>query len=121
VDPSVSYRDQQMGNNLLVTTTHMLKVSPDTGVRDVARTCLLEPFVMVLQSSKNLEERILATFALSSFINDSEGFKDLGAYVKGICKPLKQLRKFSSATADILRSVFNLPFVNISSFAVLQN
>lgn len=102
--------------------THMLKVLPDTGVRDVARQCLLESFVMILQSSRNLEERILATLALTSFINDSEGRKDLGAYVKGICEPLRQLRKFSSAAADILRSLLSLPFVNISklcSFAEL--
>jgi len=69
---------------------------------------------MVLQSSRNLEERILATLALTSFIYDLEGLKYLGTYVKGICEPLRLLRKFSSAIANIRRSLLSLPFVNIS-------
>ncbi|GLJ40383.1 hypothetical protein SUGI_0831030 [Cryptomeria japonica] len=94
--------------------TYMLKVLPDTGVQGVARRCLLQHFAMVLQSSRILEERILAMLALSTFINDSEALKDLGTYVKGICKPLRQLKKSSTVAADILRALVNLPSVNIS-------
>eukprot|EP01018_Ginkgo_biloba_P018781 Gb_32192 [translate_table: standard] len=92
----------------------MLTVLPDTGIRDVACRNLLEQFVMALQSSRNLEERILAMLALTSFINESEGLKELGVYAKGICKPLRQLKKYSSAAADILRALMNLPSLNVS-------
>ncbi|KAH9308456.1 hypothetical protein KI387_036367, partial [Taxus chinensis] len=94
--------------------TYMLKVLPDTGVQDVARRCLLQQFVMVLQSSRILEEKILAMLALTSFINDSGALKDLGSYIKGIYKPLRQLKKSSTAAADILRALVNLPSVNVS-------
>ena len=58
---------------------------------------------------------------MTSFIYDSEGLKDLGAYVKGICEPLRLLRKFSSTAADILRSLLSFPFVNISKiFSVTE-
>lgn len=54
--------------------THMLFTLPDTGVRDVARKSLLEALMNVLQSSKNLEEKILASLALKSFISDPGRF-----------------------------------------------
>ena len=48
----------------------MLYNFPDTGVRDAARKYLLDQFITILQSSKNLEEKILATLALGGFITD---------------------------------------------------
>lgn len=50
--------------------TYMLSTLPDTGVREVARESLLDEFINVLQSSKNLEEKMLATLSLKTFIND---------------------------------------------------
>lgn len=49
---------------------HMLSTIPDTGIKDVARKSLLHELINVLQSSKNLEEKILASLALKTFIND---------------------------------------------------
>lgn len=54
--------------------THMLSTLPNTGVRDVARKSLLDELINVLQSSKNLEEMILATLALKTFISDPSRF-----------------------------------------------
>ncbi|KAM0036544.1 hypothetical protein Hdeb2414_s0014g00427641 [Helianthus debilis subsp. tardiflorus] len=60
---------------------YMLYNLPDTGVRDSARRSLLNEYIHILQSSKNLEDKILATVALRSFISDpemwsaSEGFE----------------------------------------------
>lgn len=54
--------------------THMLSTLPDTGVREVARKSLLEELINVIQSSKNLEEKILATLALKTFINNPSRF-----------------------------------------------
>lgn len=51
--------------------THMLSTIPDTDIREVARISLLEELINVLQSSKNLEEMILATLALKNFISDT--------------------------------------------------
>lgn len=50
--------------------TNMLSILPDTGVKREARKALLDEFINVLQSSNNLEEKILATLALKSFVND---------------------------------------------------
>lgn len=50
--------------------TYMLSVIPDTGVKIAARKSLLDEFINVLQSSKNHYEKILATLALKTFIND---------------------------------------------------
>lgn len=50
--------------------TFMLTKIPDTGMGTIASQCLLDQFINVLQSSKNLEEKILAALALNSFIHD---------------------------------------------------
>ncbi|KAK3023796.1 hypothetical protein RJ639_043412 [Escallonia herrerae] len=63
----------EMAKSCLVAATwliHMLYNLPDTGIRDAARKSLLDQFIYVLQSSKNLEEKILATLALRGFITD---------------------------------------------------
>ncbi|MFS8028327.1 putative armadillo-like helical protein [Helianthus anomalus] len=49
---------------------YMLYNLPDTGVRDSARRSLLNQYIHILQSSRNLEDKILATVALRSFISD---------------------------------------------------
>jgi hypothetical protein len=54
--------------------TYMLSTLPHTGIRSVARKSLLEEFINVLQSSKNLEEKILATLAIKTFITDPSKF-----------------------------------------------
>lgn len=66
-----------MANSCLIIATwltHMLSTLPDTGVRDAASKSLLGEFIHVLQSSKNLEEKLLATLALKTFINDPGKF-----------------------------------------------
>lgn len=50
--------------------TYMLSILPDTGVREAARKSLLDEFINVLQSSRNMEEKILATLALKTFVMD---------------------------------------------------
>ena len=59
-------------SSLVVATwlVYMLYSFPDCGIRDVARKCLLEKFISVLQSSKNLEEKILAALALRGFVTE---------------------------------------------------
>ena len=54
--------------------TYMLSVIPDTGVKIAARKSLLDEFINVLQSSKNQNEKILATLALKTFINDGGNY-----------------------------------------------
>lgn len=54
--------------------THMLSILPDTGVKSGACKALLDEFMNVLQSSNNMEEKILATLALKSFVNDPGKF-----------------------------------------------
>lgn len=67
----------EMTKSCLVIATwliHMLSSIPDTGIRDVARVSLFEELINLLQSSKNLEEMIMASLALKAFISDPSRF-----------------------------------------------
>lgn len=59
-------------SSLVVATwlVYMLYSFPDCGIRDVACKSLLDKFINVLQSSKNLEEKILAALALRGFVSE---------------------------------------------------
>ncbi|KAJ7966871.1 RING-type E3 ubiquitin transferase [Quillaja saponaria] len=92
--------------------TYMLSILPDTGVRDVACRSLLDQFINVLQSSKNLEEKILATLALKAFISDSTALQALGAYAKIIYKTLRKLKRYSVVATDIMKTLMNLPSID---------
>ncbi|KAK6290419.1 hypothetical protein POUND7_001960 [Theobroma cacao] len=92
--------------------TYMLSTLPDTGVSQAARESLLDEFINVLQSSKNLEEKILAALALKTFINDPAALEELGKYAKGIYKTLRKLKRNSVVATDILKALMNLSSVN---------
>ncbi|MED6205903.1 hypothetical protein PIB30_022033 [Stylosanthes scabra] len=94
--------------------THMLSTLPDTGIRDVARKSLLAEFINVLLSSKNMEEKILATLALNTFIGDPTAHEALGAYAKSIYRTLRKLKKHSAAAVDIMRTILNLKSVDVT-------
>ncbi|CAN4075718.1 unnamed protein product [Withania somnifera] len=91
---------------------HMLYKFPDTGIRDVACKSLLEQFIQMLQSTKNLEERILAALALRGFITDLGALSELGIYAKCLCKSLRKLKKYSTVVGDIIKTLMNLPCIN---------
>ncbi|KAA8528755.1 hypothetical protein F0562_036110 [Nyssa sinensis] len=91
---------------------HMLYCLPDTGVRDVARRSLLNQFINLLQTSKNLEEKILATLALKSFITDPGALDELGVYAKCMHKTLRRLKRNSVMVNDILKALMKLPCVH---------
>nr|XP_043615658.1 putative E3 ubiquitin-protein ligase LIN-1 [Erigeron canadensis] len=104
-----------MTKKCLATATwliYMLYNLPDTGVREVARKALLDQFIYILQSSKNLEQKILATVALRSFISDPGALLELGGYAKCIYKTLKKLKRSSVVVNDIMKTLMNLPSVN---------
>ncbi|XP_071713381.1 putative E3 ubiquitin-protein ligase LIN-1 [Rutidosis leptorrhynchoides] len=104
-----------MTKKCLATATwlvYMLYNFPDTGVREVARKTLLDQFIYVLQSSKNLEQKILATVALRSFISDPGALDELGGYAKCMYKTLKKLKRSSVIVNDIMKTLMNLPSVN---------
>ncbi|XP_039069062.1 putative E3 ubiquitin-protein ligase LIN-1 [Hibiscus syriacus] len=92
--------------------TYMLSTLPDTGVREAARESLLDEFINVLQSSKNLEEKILAVLALKTFINDPTAIEELGKYAKCIYKTLRKLKRNSFVANEILKALMNLSSVN---------
>nr|AZL93829.1 U-box/WD40 protein [Ceanothus thyrsiflorus] len=92
--------------------TYMLSILPDTGVKVAARKSLLEEFVNVLQSSKNLEEKILATLALKSFMSDPAATKALGVYAKCLYKTLRKLKRNSVVVNDIMKALMNLSSVD---------
>ncbi|KAL6010319.1 hypothetical protein ACLOJK_000750 [Asimina triloba] len=105
----------EMAKQCLVIATWLVRLLgdlPNTGVRDIARQFLLDKFINVLQSSKNLEEKVLATLALRSFIQDPDALKEIGTYATSICKPLRKLKSCSPVVVDILKALMNLPSVN---------
>lgn len=64
----------EIAQSCLVVATwliHMLSVLPDTGARTSAQKYMLEDFRNIVQSSKNMEEKILAALAIKTFITDS--------------------------------------------------
>ncbi|KAL3505402.1 hypothetical protein ACH5RR_035243 [Cinchona calisaya] len=91
---------------------HMLYSFPDTGIRDVAQKCLLDQFINVLQSSKNLEEKILATLSLRSFITKPGALNAMGAYAKNMYKTLRKLKRNSIVVNDLLKALINLPSID---------
>ncbi|KAM7259568.1 hypothetical protein ACFE04_015309 [Oxalis oulophora] len=93
---------------------HMHSALPDTGVREVARKRLLDVFINVLQSSKNLEEKILATLALKSFVKDQSALEELGKYAKCIYKTLRKLKRNSVVVNDIQKALMSLSSVDAS-------
>ncbi|PQQ21567.1 putative E3 ubiquitin-protein ligase LIN-1 isoform X2 [Prunus yedoensis var. nudiflora] len=94
--------------------TNMLSILPDTGVKREARKALLDEFINVLQSSNNLEEKILATLALKSFVNDPAALEALGVYAKCIYKTLRKLKKNSVVANDIMKALMNLSSIDIT-------
>ncbi|XAR61650.1 Ubiquitin--protein ligase [Bertholletia excelsa] len=91
---------------------YMLYCLPDIGIRDIARRPLLDQFINVLQSSKNLEEKILATLALKSFISDPGALNEVAAYAKCMYKTLRKLKRNSPMINDMLKTLMNLPSIN---------
>nr|GMC54899.1 putative E3 ubiquitin-protein ligase LIN-1 isoform X1 [Ipomoea batatas] len=105
----------EVARSCLVTATwliHMLYRLPDTGVRDVARKSLLDQFIHTLQSTKNLEEKILATLALRGFISDFGALNELGVYAKCMCKTLMKLKKHSTVVGDMMKALMTLPCID---------
>lgn len=94
--------------------THMLSTLPDTGVREVAQKSLLEELINVIQSSKNLEEKILATLALRTFINHPSAHEALRVYAKSIYRILRKLRKYTVVAVDIMKALLNLNSVDVT-------
>lgn len=124
--------------------TYMLSTLPHTGLKDAAYKSLLDEFIDVLQSSKNLEEKILVTLAMKTFVSDpckynaSEvmfthnvfmslqmkinsnslniaALEALGVYVKCIYRTLKKLKRNSLVVRDIMEALMNLPSVDAVS------
>ncbi|XP_077210916.1 putative E3 ubiquitin-protein ligase LIN-1 isoform X2 [Tasmannia lanceolata] len=83
--------------------THMLTVLPDTGIQGAARVCLLKRFISILKSARDTEDKALAMLALSAFMNDSEGLRDLTFHVKDILKNLRELKKLSALASELLK------------------
>lgn len=52
----------------------MLTILPDTGIQGAARVCLLKQLITKLNSSKEVEDKILSMLALNSFLHFSGKF-----------------------------------------------
>nr|XP_043626060.1 putative E3 ubiquitin-protein ligase LIN-1 [Erigeron canadensis] len=81
---------------------HMLTLLPDTGVQEKARVCLLKRFVSIFKSAKDTDDKALSMLALSSFIRDSDGLRDITIHMKDISKGLREFKKSSTVAREIL-------------------
>ncbi|KAK6115209.1 hypothetical protein DH2020_007478 [Rehmannia glutinosa] len=105
----------EIAKNCLVVATwlvHMLYRFPDCGIREVARKSLLDKFINVLQSSKNVEEKIVAALALRGFVSEPGGLNEMGVYARSIWKTLRRLRKYCTVVHDIMKALMNLPSID---------
>ncbi|KAL9318046.1 hypothetical protein ACSQ67_014563 [Phaseolus vulgaris] len=100
---------------LVAWLTHMLNTLPDTGIKNVARKSLLEELMNVLLSSKNLEEMILASLALKTFIGDPITQEALRAYAKRIYRTMRKLKRYSTVAVDITKALLNLNSIDVVS------
>lgn len=85
----------------------MLKVLPDTGVRKAARICLLKPIISIFKSSRDTEDRALSLLALSSFIRDHEGLRDLTSSLKDVLKGLRELKRSTPLAFEMMKVLFD--------------
>ncbi|KAK8948328.1 putative E3 ubiquitin-protein ligase LIN [Platanthera guangdongensis] len=110
-------KSMEITKSCLVVTTWLifiLKSLPDTGMRVIASQCFLDHFLVILESSNNMEEKVLVTLALKSLFSDPDLNKGLVAYAKRIYKPLRKLKRYSSLVAETLKEIMNLPSVDTS-------
>nr|KAJ0203061.1 hypothetical protein LSAT_V11C500282180 [Lactuca sativa] len=82
---------------------HMMIFLPDTGVQETARVCLLKRFVSIFKSAKDTEDKAITMLALSSFIHDPDGLRDITIYMKDIRKGLKEFKKSSTVAVEMLK------------------
>ncbi|MQL76382.1 hypothetical protein Taro_008779 [Colocasia esculenta] len=95
---------------------HMLDSLANIDTRAIARRCLLQHFISIFQTPRDLEDRVLAGLALKSFTSDQDALKELGMYGESICKPLRKLKRCSTAAAYALRALMNSPSIDMRQF-----
>lgn len=69
-------REPQVARLCLVATAWfvtLLAVLPDTGLQAVARNCCLPGMVNLIRNAKEVEEKVLASLSLNSFLSDPGG------------------------------------------------
>ncbi|KAI3671014.1 hypothetical protein L1987_87660 [Smallanthus sonchifolius] len=84
---------------------HMLTLLPETGVIGAARICLLNRFVSIFKSAKDTEDKALSMLALSSFIHDPDGLRDITSHMKDILKGLREFKKSSKVAFEMLKVI----------------
>ncbi|GJT68593.1 putative E3 ubiquitin-protein ligase LIN [Tanacetum coccineum] len=82
---------------------HMLTLLPDTGLQGAARICLLNRFVSIFKSAKDTEDKALSMLALSSFIHDPDGLREITTHMKDILKGIREFKKSSAVAFEMLK------------------
>ncbi|WKA07083.1 hypothetical protein VitviT2T_024949 [Vitis vinifera] len=81
----------------------MLTVLSDTGIREVARVCLLKHCISTFKFAKDMEDKTFSMLAPSCFIHDPEELNDLIPHMKDILKALNQLKRSCVLSVDMLK------------------
>ena len=81
----------------------MLTVLLDTGIREVARVCLLKHCISTFKFAKDMEDKTFSMLAPSCFIHDPEELNDLISHMKDILKALNQLKRSCVLSIDMLK------------------
>ncbi|KAL8189006.1 hypothetical protein R6Q57_029267 [Mikania cordata] len=82
---------------------HMLPHLPEMGVQEIARASLLKRFVSIFKTTKDTEDKTISMLALSSFIHDPDGVRDITVYKKDISKGLREFKKSSTVASEMLK------------------
>lgn len=53
--------------------SNMLRTLPDTGILETARVCLLDHFISIFTTTKDIEEKVLGLLAINSFLHEPGG------------------------------------------------
>ncbi|PWA98838.1 armadillo-like helical [Artemisia annua] len=82
---------------------HMLTLLPDTGLQGASRICLLNHFLSIFKSAKDTEDKALSMLALSSFIHDPDGLREITTHMKDILKGIREFKKSSTVAFEMLK------------------
>ncbi|CAM6032894.1 unnamed protein product [Sphagnum compactum] len=112
-------QDAQVAKFSLVAATWFatqLAELPDTGLQAVARNCFLQPMVLLVQQNgKEMEEKVLASLALNSFLSDAVGVQQMGEYSKDLIGPLQYLKSMTWTAKTMLNTLVNSPSMHSNS------
>ncbi|EFJ10921.1 hypothetical protein SELMODRAFT_426843 [Selaginella moellendorffii] len=90
----------------------VVKKLPISGLRPYFRRYFLAPFVVALESTKNVQQKVLAALGLHTFLDDAESMQELIGYAKDVVKPFRQLKKVTWIAQEFIEAFIKCTSLN---------